>query len=320
MAESVVLWGAVRPRLRRLWYVFFCQRPWYYAGALLWALMSPSARRRFQANRFRRGGPQGWKENCLRAYLDGRYYSQFANSPTLTPENRERWAGPTALEYHEALLQYYSERAEEFEALHQEVLNRLTELLALESYQYVVEIGCGNGLLLERVATLAPAGSALVGIDMSAEIIAQNRRRYPHSRVQYVHGTTVQEFLQGAGPDSALVYASGTFAFFTPNELLECLRWLQKNIPRGAVIVEDSTFLEPERERASRPADGHGFRHNYGQLLLTAGLENFLSWLQPLPELGASRIVASATWGGRKARPRGQEEAEAHSGQSLTRD
>lgn len=293
--------GAVRPLLRRLWYVFFRRRPHYYAGALYWAAMSAPQRERFRTDRFRRGAPLGWRENCLRAFIDGRYYSRFADSPTLTPENRERWLGPTALEYHEAMLQYYSERPQEFEIQHEALLAQLGELLDAEGYEYVVEIGCGNGLLLERVATLAPPRSVLVGLDMNPEIIALNRQRYPRSRVQYHEGTSVQEFLQGVSPPSALVYGSGAFAFFTPNEFLQCLRWLQENISRGALVVADATFLEPGRERFSQPTDGYGFRHSYEQLLREAGLENIRRRLQPFPEYGASRIVTSGVWNRRFA-------------------
>ena len=286
----------MRPLLRRLWYVFFRQRPYYYAGALFWATMSASEREQFRTDRFRRGTSLGWRDNCLRTYVDARYYARFADSPTLPPENQERWSGPTALEYHQAMLQYYSERPEEFETQHEALLTRLKELLAAEDYQYVVEIGCGNGLLLERVATLAPARSVLVGLDMNTDIIAQNRQRYPQSRVRYCEGATVQEFLQGVGAESVLVYGNGTFTFFTPNELLQCLRWLQATVSHGAVVAADSTFLDLDRERASLPADGYGFRHNYEELLRRAGLENVRGRLQPFPEYGASRIVASGVW------------------------
>ncbi len=290
--------------LRRWWYVFFRRRPYYYAGALFWAAMSVAEQERFRTNRFRRGTSLGWREHCLRAYVDGRYYSRFADSATLPPENRERWSGLTALEYHEGMLQYYSERPEEFETQHEALLAQVRELFAAEEYEYVVEIGCGNGLLLERVATLAPARSILVGLDMSQEIVALNRQRYSQSRVQYHAGATVQEFLQRVAPESVLVFGSGTFAFFTPNELLECLRWLQDSVPRGAFVVADATFLDPDLERTSRPTDGYGFRHNYGQLCREAGLENIRSQLQPFPDLGASRIVASGVWNRRPAKPR----------------
>jgi len=319
VAERSSFWGAVRPRLRRLWYLFFRQRPYYYAGALFWAAMSLSERERFRTARFRRGTSLGWRENCLRAYADARYYARFASSPTLTPENQERWSGPTALEYHEGMRQYYSERPEEFEIQHEHLLAQLTELFAAEDYQYVVEIGCGNGLLLERVATLAPR-SIPVGLDMNPDIIALNRERYPQSRAQYCEGTTVQEFLQRVGPESALVYGSGTFTFFTPNEFVECLRWLQENVPRGAVVAADSTFLQPDLERTSQPADGHGFRHNYEQLLREAGLENLRSRLQPFPDYGASRIVASGTWSRRGTRSRPSREAEPRAERAWPRD
>ena len=58
----------------------------------------------------------------------------------------------------------------------------LLRTLGEESFLSVVDLGCGNGLLLSEIAARFPH-SALAGIDIAADLVEGNRRRSP--RIQW---------------------------------------------------------------------------------------------------------------------------------------
>jgi trans-aconitate methyltransferase len=57
----------------------------------------------------------------------------------------------------------------------------LIELLAPQSGECILDLGCGTGHLTARIAA---AGASVLGIDSSAEMIEQARRSYPYLRVE----------------------------------------------------------------------------------------------------------------------------------------
>jgi trans-aconitate methyltransferase len=163
-------------------------------------------------------------------------------------------------------------------------------------YEYVVEVGCGNGLLMERVAAQAPAcGATFVGLDMDPKVITANQEIHRGSRVQYYCCDSLQEFLGRAHPASVLVLAHGTFQCFTEAELANCLRWLVTHVPRGAVVVRDFTYADGQVEIHSRPAGSFTFCHNYEQLFAQAGFEAIRT---RVAKVGANwkGVVVSARW------------------------
>lgn len=292
--------------VRRLWYSFFRYHPYYYMGALQWATMGGEESERFQrVFELVRKAPLSLRAYSLRFYLDELYYGRYAHSTTLPEPNRLRWSGPLGVAYHQEMLENYMRHPEEFEREYGPLLARVQEALREAPFEYVVEIGCGNGLLIERVAALAPEASAtFVGLDISPETLALTRERCAGSRVEYHCCNTLQEFLERGRPASVLVVANGTATFFTSSEFVNLLTWLRSNVPRGAVVVRDITHLEAEREQRSRPAGGYVFHHNYGFLLAQAGLNDIRCQYEPVPDIPLQAVVASASWEhARQAKP-----------------
>lgn len=91
----------------------------------------------------------------------------------------------------------------------------------------VVDLGCGNGVLLEEVAQAVP-GAKLTGIDLSEAQIALNRRRRPE--IEW-HAADLERQVPG---DAAL---SGSFDAVTALEILEH-------------VADPSAFLTRARELA----------------------------------------------------------------------
>ncbi|HXE75807.1 MAG TPA: class I SAM-dependent methyltransferase [Candidatus Xenobia bacterium] len=293
---------SVEGLLRRAWYALFRHHPYYYAGALQWAAMrgdeTQRLRRAFEL--FRRE-PLALRTLALRVYIDKLYYDRHSNAAAVPGPNRLRWTEPLGTDYHEELLRHYQARPEEFERDHAPILARTRELLREAAFEYVVEVGCGNGLLMERLAEHgAAAGTTFVGLDISAETIERTRQRWPGSRVQYHCCDTLQDFLGRVRPTSTLILANGTVQHFTQRELSGCLQWLVENVARGAVVVKDFTYPDGRLESQSRPAGGFSFYHNYEYLLAEAGLRDIRTQVYEARPTWKG-VVVSARWG-REAR------------------
>ena len=287
----------LRRPLRRLWYAFFRRHPYYYLGALLWVTMTGDQKQRLQkAFDLVSKVPLRFRARCLLYYLDTPYYAGYADSSTLPEPNRLRWTGALASLTHRQLLEHYSQEPDAFEREYGPTLLRAQEALREASFDYVVELGCGNGLLIERLAARETAsGATFVGLDMDPETIAANQERYRGSRVQYHRCDTLQGFLGRVQPASVLVLAHGTLQCFTEAELLSCLRGLVAAVPRGAVVAREITYPDHQAELHSRPAGGFTFFHNYEHLFAQAGLNGFRAQAAEVrPNL--KWAVVSAAW------------------------
>lgn len=290
----------LRRTLKPVWYSLFRYHPQHYLGALLWAGKSEKARADF-LRRFLVPGAvtQRFRDLCLQRYLTDSYFARYSDS-ALTPEPNRRlfWGGRAGTECHVEMLAYYTAHPEEFERENGDLLAWLGDRLESESYEQVIEIGCGNGLLLERLAAAAPTSETVfVGLDLDPETIALNRHRWPHSRVRYEACATLEDYLSREQPGSALVVANGTFQFYTEPELAACLRGLATLVQRGALVLSEVTALDLEREQRSRPATFLDFSHNYAFLLDQAGLQNIECRVEARLNSPTRRVLAAADWG-----------------------
>ncbi len=288
----------MRRFLRPVWYRFFRYHPYHYLGALLWAAMGEHDHQSFIEEFVKPFAKLTLRQRCLRQYWTDCYFAGNADLPATPALLRQAWAAGGATEYHRHHHEYFTQHLDEFEHFMAPLLNRVAEFLSQKEFNTVVEVGCGNGLLLERVAARADHSRAeFVGLDLDAGIIALNRQRYAQSRVRYHQADTLQEFLGGLGAHSVLVFANATFTYFTEKELLSCFGWLATHVPRGAVVIADATVLDPQSEKHSRPYGALTFSHNYEFLLAQAGLKEVRCDLQPSPSPGVNKVLASATWG-----------------------
>lgn len=288
-----------RRALRPVWYRIFPFHPYHYLGAFLWAAMGGDERQRM-SRVFEKAvqAPLPFRTRCLLYYLDNSYYARHAGAASLSEPNRLRWGGPYAVASHLSVLENYARTPGAFERDYEPVLNRLRELLRESSFDYVVELGCGNGLLAERLPALAPDPAVtIIGMDISPQTVAFNRERYNGSRVQYLHDESLQSLLGKLRPSSALIVAVSTFELFTENELLGCLRWLTANVPHGALVSRDFTFSNANRQPHSRPGGSFTFFHNYELLFQAGGLTDIRTQVVLDREPDWKAVVISGSWG-----------------------
>ena len=83
-------------------------------------------------------------------------------------------------------------RGEEMEENHLPIVIPTLEMMGLRSYDHVLDVGCGSGWLVRRLAQLLPGGT-FVGVDVSDEMV----------RRAQIAGATLPNatFLQGTAED-----------------------------------------------------------------------------------------------------------------------
>jgi trans-aconitate methyltransferase len=105
----------------------------------------------------------------------------------------------------------------------------LVELLAPRPGERVLDLGCGTGHL---TAAIAEAGALVVGLDSSAEMLAQARAAYPH--LEFVHGDA-RDFHFKEPFDA--VFSNATLHWVRPPEAVVG-RVVAVLVPGGRLVAE----------------------------------------------------------------------------------
>jgi SAM-dependent methyltransferase len=103
-----------------------------------------------------------------------------------------------------------------------------------------LELGCGTGVFLERVA---PSGASIAGIDLSADLLARARERLSgRANVALVRGNAESMPFPDGGFDA--VYGSSILHHLNLDRTLtECFRLLR---PGGRVVFAEPNILNPQ--------------------------------------------------------------------------
>jgi ubiquinone/menaquinone biosynthesis C-methylase UbiE len=156
--------------------------------------------------------------------------------------------------------------------LHQQIADRTAELAlgVAPAPQRVLDVGCGTGYLLRRLADRCPDAAELTGVDPASAMIAAARAAAADDRLRWREGTA--EALPFADGAFDLVVSTTSFDHWADQRagLRECARVLA---PGGWLVLTDlfSPLLLPTlvggrrrkartRRRAGRLLAGAGFR------------------------------------------------------------
>ena len=124
---------------------------------------------------------------------------------------------------------------------YQAIHKRLLEYIELPEQPYVLDIGCGTGRLLNRLAIQFPTLQG-IGVDLSTEMIHQAQQRNQHGvRLDYRHGNV--ECLPFAEEQFDAVFSTISFLhYLNPQQvMLEVKRVLR---PRGRFYLADTAVRE----------------------------------------------------------------------------
>ena len=145
--------------------------------------------------------------------------------------------------------------------LHHQIADRTADLArtCVPAPRRILDVGCGTGYLLGRLAACAPQAGALAGIDAAPAMIEVARDASADDRLRFVVGTA--ERLPWPAATFDLVVSTTSFDHWADQRtgLAECARVLA---PGGCLVLADlfSVLLLPTllAGRRARRAPGGG--------------------------------------------------------------
>lgn len=158
------------------------------------------------------------------------------------------------------------------------IFDHLEKQLTQETNRYktLVEIGTGNGTVLDYLSTRFAKIERFVGIDLSRKQIDSNKKRYEHNpKLEFVACDAYEWVKNNGKANSIFITFMGVYEYFTETRLqnfLKMLNGLGKIMiiaiePNGAnhdfIKNPNSEIYGPERS----------FSHNYQNLFENAGFD-----------------------------------------------
>lgn len=206
---------------------------------------------------------QGDPEAASRALIDG-WHSETANQFYYKyPHRFERWfLGP-----------------------HHVIVDEIEALVAEAPLARLVEIGCGDGRVLQHCAARMATIPDCIGLDINPAIIARNRQAYAgEARLSFVEADAEGWIAENAGPGTLLLTYGGVMEYFDRRSLGRIFRNLARQPGSAIALVEP---VDPEHDLASDPGSHsfgfeHSFSHNHAAILAEAGFATRFSSVQML--------------------------------------
>jgi len=154
----------------------------------------------------------------------------------------------------EAIDRYWSEDPGGYEAIHRTILSELVKSYLISPIEKVLEVGCGSGLIFERLVPELMVNSNYLGVDNSLNMIDIARKRFPTGQFMY-------------GDAYSLPFPSDSFNVTLCFEVLSHLPDIQKPINEllrlSSRLTIFTVWISPKDEIITLPEEilGKKFLH-----------------------------------------------------------
>ena len=164
----------------------------------------------------------------------------------------------------------------------------------------ILDVGCGQGLLLKKLRTRAAQGSTFFGVDISPKLCEIARKNNPEATIT-------------VGDVEALTYADNSFDIITMTEVLEhlldfnkALSEIHRVLKSGGILIvsvpnrdwASYDFYDKIRNHSMQPVDDHYFRfaevsdllsNNNLRIVKYRGLDNlyYYGWKHRIENIAA---------------------------------
>jgi hypothetical protein len=266
---------AIARAARQAWFSVFPRHPYEYAARAGWlGRLVRRLPRSYVAQReeafFTGGG--GLMGAIVRAEIERQYYA----SPDAVQRRRTRdfWGGEAGRAWHADKLARYGDRERferEFLPFRQPLIDALIELCRTDSrFSTLCEIGTGNGVFLRHLSERLTALERFVGIDLSAAQIAENRKTYRDTKLEFLCAEAL-DWIASEGRAGTVFVACGTLECLPQEELRILLRRVADACAPAAFGIVEPVNIDLDRQFESRPRGALTFSHNYPRLFEAAG-------------------------------------------------
>ena len=153
---------------------------------------------------------------CLRAGM-ARKMLNSSNEQQLSEYHRNFWENEKCVEYHQGFRDFV---AEAFRDKYSFVLDEMQAIVnANPDFTTLVEIGCGGGSVLDYVAQNLDGIDRFVGVDLSPDIIEENKLKYPADNIEWV-ADNAQTWIEQNGQANWIYFSfRGVLEYFTEQDL-----------------------------------------------------------------------------------------------------
>ncbi|WP_405399590.1 methyltransferase domain-containing protein [Maribacter sp. Asnod2-G09] len=150
--------------------------------------------------------------------------------------------------------------------------------LSMEKHNFhtIVEIGCGNGKVLNYLSTKFPNVDRFVGIDLSQQQVSLNKDGYSgNEKLEFVASDGFEWANTHATENMIFVTSRGVLEYFTESKLQEFLYQLNALGKTTFIAIEpNGVHHNLETNKTSQPYGyERSFSHNYETLFNTAGFD-----------------------------------------------
>lgn len=180
------------------------------------------------------------------------------------------WSSEDAVRWHD----FADARFERsFLGPHHVAVEELDKILATGHFDTLCEIGCGSGRVLNHVAKRSPHLKEIIGLDLSPDQIAKNRRHFGDPRMKFFAVDARQWVSQNVRPRRAFLTYGGVLEYFSDAELRGLLAQIARKRPACFALVEplhpDQDLLKDFKPRVF--GEELQFSHNYPHVFAEAG-------------------------------------------------
>jgi SAM-dependent methyltransferase len=174
------------------------------------------------------------------------------------------WGGTTGMKWHVEEAEY-DQNLDKYKKWRKIQIDQIKDFLKYNNhYQYIVEIGCGNGKYIDFLSRNLGAQYKYIGIDLSEEQIEWNKTFYQKNKNLTFYSEHVGNKESIHKESNTLYLTFGTLSCFTQKELDEWLHRIKPMSGKNAVSIAewiiDYNYLDKVH---SEPMSQTLYNHHY---------------------------------------------------------
>ncbi len=184
------------------------------------------------------------------------------------------WSSPASADFYTGLSHRYETL---FLKYHEAIVGETVEACrkAGGKFHQLIELGAGDGKVIEHFSRHMPEIAEFHAIDINAEQVANNREVYAAQPALHFHHADIRKWIpEHAGPGSVVIVNGGVLEYLTRPELAAMLDHLAKHCSPCVIAITESIAADHDlnQEAATYPYGLElSLSHNYLSILSEVG-------------------------------------------------
>lgn len=193
------------------------------------------------------------------------------DNASIEREQFRYWKGDTADFFYD---RFRTRMEKWFFGPHQVIVDQLADLTARIAFDRLIEVGCGDGQVLQHLATRIPQVQQFVGVDINPTIIERNQTSFASNpRLSFVSANAATWLPDQISDGLILMTYGGVMEYFAPDVLSAIFSQMAQHKRMAVALVEP---VDPAHDLRTDPGSHvfgseNSFSHNHQQLLEAAG-------------------------------------------------